>query len=280
MRRVLFILALFTAGCGSPDGGQPDDTLTSTPAPPASTGGAPDAGSSPARGDAGADVEPPPRDAAPDKTPTGPACKKEITVVFSVGTGAGSLASHASSGCWTVVDADGAANPAFRKCSTSNYLVKNASAPDYAFDDTNPNDSLSAQQSFLAECASGASGEGFEYMAYRGSWRLLSAPHLKAYFAELYTTDDEVDDYWGVAGVYEGNAQLAKHPVYPMINIGPRTPPSNLDSVIQSDGLAMCKTVADKGYFGVYVGTWDQPMGDKDPRIVALANALDSCTVK
>ncbi|HEY1958332.1 MAG TPA: hypothetical protein VGH28_22100 [Polyangiaceae bacterium] len=215
--------------------------------------------------DAGAEA------AAPDP------CAKHITVLFAVGTGAGALKSHATS-CYTVLDADGAANKQFRKCSTSNFAVSNASAPNYAFDDTNPNAPLSEDQNFLQQCAAGATGDGFEYMAYRGSWRLIfPANHLKAFFAELHAGDGDVDDNWPSA--YVNNAELAKHTVYPMINIGP-TNVSNPAPTIQKDGLAICKTVKDGGYFGVYVGTWNQPMTQNDARIVALANAMNACTKK
>lgn len=204
-------------------------------------------------------------------------CTKTLTVLFSVGTGAGALASHAS-GCWTVLDADGAANKSFRKCSTGQGVVQNPSASNYAFDDTNPNNSLSQQQSFMQQCSAGATGDGFEYMAYRGSWRLIyPATHLRAFFAELYSSDDYVDDDWPSA--YVGNAQLANHTVYPMINISPTNGPSP-ENKIKTDGLAICKKIADKGYFGVYVATWNQPMTSNDARIVALANTLDACTMK
>lgn len=208
-----------------------------------------------------------------------PSCAKHLTVLFSVGTGAGSLASHATTGCWDVIDADGAANKSWRKCSTGNYMVVNASAPNWAFDDSNPDAPLAQDQSFLAQCASGATGDGYEYLAYRGSWRLMfPANHLRAFFAELHASDSDVDDNWPSA--YVGNAQLANHTVYPMFNIGPRNDPSPQTTLakIKNDGIAICKTVKDGGFFGIYVGTWDQPMPDNDPRIVALANALDTCT--
>jgi hypothetical protein len=215
------------------------------------------------------------RAAAPDQDAAVISCGKHLTVLFSVGTGAGSLASHAS-GCWSVVDADGAANKSYRKCSTGGGVVQNPSAPNYAFDDTNPNNPIVQQQAFLQQCSSGATGEGFEYMAYRGSWRLLyPATNLKAFFAELYVGDGDVDDYWPSA--YTNNAQLAKHTVYPMINIGPTSDPSPAGK-IKSDSVAICKTIRDNGYFGVYVGTWNQPMGATDARIMALADALDACT--
>jgi hypothetical protein len=216
-----------------------------------------------------------PHDAAAEAAP---ACGKHITVVFSVGTGAGSLASHTSA-CWSVVDADGAADKQWRKCSTSNFVVGNPSAPNWAFDDSNPNAPLSQDESFLQQCSAGSTGDGFEYLAYRGSWRLMyPATHLKAFFAELYTGDGAVDDLWSQPGVYSGNSQLAGHTVYPMINIGPTNPPSNVATVIENGALAMCKTVKDGGMLGVYVGTWNQPMPANDPRILALAKAVDSCT--
>lgn len=216
-----------------------------------------------------------PHDAAAEAAPV---CGKHLTVIFSVGTGAGSLASHASP-CWTVVDADGAANPQWRKCSTSNYVVGNPNAPNWAFDDSNPNAPLSQDQTFLQQCAAGSTGEGFEYLAYRGGWRLMfPATHLKAFFAEVYTSDDAVDDLWSQPGVYSGNSQLANHTVYPMINIGPRNPPSNVATVVENGALSMCKTVKDGGMLGVYVGEWNLPMPSSDPRILALAKALDTCT--
>ena len=273
---IVVSFAVLQLGCSS------DDRLVP---PPLGLGpqedAAADAPRLPPPGDAGASLD---ADAAVDAhthdaAPDAPSCKKEITVVASVGTGAGALDGH-SNGCWHVIDADGAANKAFRKCSTSNYQVKNASAANYAFDDTNPLASLSQQQSFLSQCSSGASGDGYEYMAYRGGWRFLSAPHLRAYFAELYGDGtDDIDSLWSQQGVYQGNAEIKSHGAYPMMNVGP-TPGSGLESTIESQGLAICKTIPDKGYFGTYVATWDQPMGPSDPRVLAFAKALDACTAK
>ena len=223
--------------------------------------------------DAAADVH----DAAKEAAPLVDPCSKHLTVLFAVGTGAGALKSHEGA-CWSVLDADGSANKSWRKCSTSTFVVQNASAPNYALDDTNPNVPYSDDKNFLDQCAAGATGDGFEYMAYRGSWRLVfPANHLKAFFAELHAGDGDVDDNWPQN--YVNNAQLANHTVYPMINIGP-TNVSNPAPTIKTDGLSICKTIKDGGYFGVYVGTWNQPMADNDPRIVALASALDTCTKK
>jgi hypothetical protein len=170
------------------------------------------------------------------------------------------------------VDADGGEpNSPFRKCSTvgpNGYVVHNATAPNYAYDDTNPTVLLSKQQNFLNTCASGATGDGYEYMAYRGGWRLMTAPGMKAYFGELYTTDLTVDDSYSLwATTVNG------HTVSPMINIGPNQP-----MTIHDGALKMCNRVANNGYFGVYNGDWRNAMNSTDPRAVALSKALNECT--
>lgn len=206
-------------------------------------------------------------------------CSKHLTVVFSVGTGASATASL-SNGCWTVVDADGSANKSFRKCSTSNFTVKNADAPNYAYDDTNPLRPLSQDESYLAECAKGATGDGYEFLAHRGGWRLLHADHLRAYFAELYgDATNDVASLEGVAGVYPDAPEFKAHAghVFPMINIGP-DPAAGLDEKIGAVTKKLCATIPDGGYFGTYVATWDKPMKADDARVKALAHALNVCT--
>jgi hypothetical protein len=271
--------ALGVGGCSDASGDPPPaadgdegGTSTNAPATPAAGTGTEtdaDAGDAGHVGDAGKS------DAHVD---AGPSCAKHLTVVFSVGVGASALETH-SNGCWTVVDADGAANHKFRKCSTSNFQVGNPTADNYSYDDTNPSRALSQDQTFLSQCSSGATGDGFEFMAYRGSWRLLGAPHLTAYFAELYgdaTTD--VDSLLSTSGVYNGNAQLAAHNnVYPMINIGPPAS-AHLENHIGATTLALCKKIANHGYFGTYVATWPDGLAANDPRTLAVANALDKCT--
>jgi hypothetical protein len=187
--------------------------------------------------------------------------------VFTVGTGASAVGSH-SNGCWTVIDADGAANHAYRKCSTSNFVVENGNAASYAYDDTNPTRPLADDQSFLAKCSAGATGTGFEYMAYRGGWRLLTAPHLVAYFAELYSSDQAIADSYSL-----WQTTISGHTVSPMINIGPHDP-----ATIEGSALKMCNRTPSRGYFGVYNAAWREGMAATDARAVAIAKALNTCT--
>jgi hypothetical protein len=272
------LLVSSVAGCSvasDPGTGEPAP-LGAEDVPEASDGGGatPDSRATPSTGSSAQTDA-----AAPDAhADGGPSCAKHLTVVFSVGVGAAALATH-SNGCWTVLDADGAANHKFRKCSTSNFQVGNPQADNYSYDDTNPTRPLSQDQSFLTQCAASTTGDGYEFMAYRGSWRMLGAPNLRAYFAELYgSAITDVDSLLSSSGVYAGNAQLAAHKnVYPMINIGPPAS-AHLENHIGATTLALCKKIADKGYFGTYVATWPSGLPATDPRTLAVASALNKCT--
>jgi hypothetical protein len=80
--------------------------------------------------------------------------------------------------------------------------------------------------------------------------------------------------------VWTGNAQLAAHAnVYPRINVGPPAS-AHLENHIGATTLALCKKIADQGYFGTYVATWPDGLPASDPRTLAVANALDECTAR
>jgi len=278
VRGLLAACAALVCACGAATGEAPSDDA-STDAPEGVDAARDDAQPADTHADFDAHDASPTHDAAIDTFDAAPACTKHLTVLFSVGVGAGALAGH-TNGCWDVVDADGAANHTFRKCSTSTFVVVGPDRPNYSYDDTNPSRPLSEDEDFLSKCASGATGDGYEFMAYRDGWRLLGATHLRGFFAELYgDATDDVDSLWSVPGVYEGNKQLAGHHVYPMINVGPPLA-SHLEGKIEKDALAICKTIADGGYFGTYVATWSDGMDATDPRVLALAKALDACTKK
>src|ERR1051325_724369 len=120
MRLYPFLTVVFIA-CGGGESEEPLPTADFAPGPPVDT-------SKPA-------PEPPPDDSAsvegpiPDPKP-GAACKKKITVIFTVGVPGTSKMK--TNGCWTPINADGAANKDFRKCSTSSFVVNNAAAPNWA----------------------------------------------------------------------------------------------------------------------------------------------------
>lgn len=207
-----------------------------------------------------------------------PKCKKHITVVATVGVPGASK--YRTNGCWTVVITDGAARPQeYRKCSSSNFRVQNHNAPSYAYDDTSPAHPLAAEKRFLASCSAGATGVGWEFMAYRGGWRLLHTRHLRAYFGELYgSSPRDIDSLWYIHGVYRGNARLARRThVFPMINFGtPRA--ANLQRRIAAETLKTCRSVRNRGYFGLYNASWREGMAADDPRLRAVERGLNACT--
>ncbi|HEY8078520.1 MAG TPA: hypothetical protein VIF62_30530 [Labilithrix sp.] len=257
------LASLLLVACSGGSGG---DVASDAPAQPTVPPDTSSGGAASAQQDATHDASTPDADAGAD---AGPSCKKTITVVSAVGTGSKAVGSH-SNGCWKVIDADGAANAQYRKCSTAKLMVQNASAPNFAYDDTNPDHVLSQETTFLSQCASGATGIGFEYMAYRGAWRLLAQPKVVAYFEELYSSDLAVDDY-----LAHWDANVNGKATSPMINFGP-----NDATKIRTSGLTMCNKVPDGGYFGMYDGDWENPMADSDARAVALGTALNDCTKK
>jgi hypothetical protein len=286
----LLLCARFLGGCTNDTtetAAPPDDKDENIPGPPADTGGEGD----PATPDDATDPPEPALDGqptAPDMVDGGTAdggapmapsvaCSKRLTVVFSVGTGRQGVAKR-SNGCWTTVNASGSSNKQFRKCSTTTFVVGNPAAPNYAYDDTNPHHSLAQEKSFLAACSNGATGDGYEYLAYRGGWRILAAPHLKAKFAELYgTSPSDIDSLWYVSGVYRGGIG-ARADVFPMINYGPPLV-AGIGKKVHDEALKICKSVQG-GYFGTYYATFSTKPAEDDPRLVGLAQALNECTAK
>jgi hypothetical protein len=209
-----------------------------------------------------------------------PKCTKRITVISTVGVPGASK--FRTNGCWTVIVTDGAARPKdYRKCSTGTFDVQNPKAPSYAYDDTNPLHPLGAEKRFLERCAAGATGVGWEFMAYRGAWRLLHTHHLRAYFAELYgSSPRDIDSLWYVHGVYRGNDRLARRThVFPMINFGtPRA--AKLERRVAAETYKTCRSVRNRGYFGLYNASWREGMPVDDPRLRAVERGLNACTTR
>lgn len=224
--------------------------------------------------------EPPSSDAGADAAPANDKCAKHLTVIETVGVPG--VSKWKTNGCWTIVNADGASKGNdYRKCSTVNFKMTNAGGTSYAYDDTSPSHNLTQEKNYLAECSKGATGDGLEYMAYRGGWRPLAAPRLKAYFAELYgSSTSDMDSLWFKTGVYKNNTTLKKITnVYPMINFGlPKT--AAYAKKIENDSYVICKTVKDGGYFGVYNAAWQSTWEADDIRLVALERAINKCTEK
>lgn len=209
-------------------------------------------------------------------------CDKQLTVIFTVGVPG--MSKIKTNGCWKPVITDGAANKDWRKCSTTAFKVtNNPTAPNWAYDDTNPTHDATKEKNFFAACSKDATGDGYVFMAYNKGWRVSAATGVtvKAYFAELYTsTMTDIDSHFAQKGVYTGNATLAKHTnVYPMMNFGPPAS-AKLEKKVGTEAAKLCATVKDGGYFGLYNADWQKGMAADDPRLLAVENALDACTAK
>ena len=200
-------------------------------------------------------------------------CKKRIHVTFAVYT---YLASNLhDNGCWvadrTIQDSK------FRECH-SNGDIKDPKGDEFFYDDTNPSNASRTETLRIDRCAKGEK-RGFEYMAFRDArWRLVRAPHVAAYFAELYTDDTRIDDLWYDRGVYRGNAALKKHSrVAPMLNVAPY-PARYSQREIEKEILKVCSHVKNHGYIGMY--EWHFPLSSGSPYLATISRALNRCTRK
>ncbi|MGH7329318.1 MAG: hypothetical protein ACREJX_13300 [Polyangiaceae bacterium] len=200
-------------------------------------------------------------------------CKKRIHATFAIYT---YLAEDLNSnGCWTAdrtkQDTD------FRECH-SNGEIKDPKGKDFFYDDTNPSNAFSLEKLRVDRCAKGEK-RGFEYMAFReGLWRLVRAPHVAAYFAELYTDDTRIDDLYYDRGVFRGNKTLAKHSrVAPMLNIAPY-PPKYATSTIEKEIVKVCSHVKNHGFIGFY--EWHFPLSHDSKYLKTVERALNRCTRK
>ena len=200
-------------------------------------------------------------------------CKKRIHATFAIYT---YLAEDLhSNGCWTADRTK--QDPDFRECH-SNGEIKDPNGDDFFYDDTNPSNAFSLEKLRVDRCAKGEK-RGFEYMAFRDDrWRLVRAPHVAAYFAELYTDDTRIDDLYYDRGVYRGNATLAKHSrVAPMLNIAPY-PPRYTPKEIEKEIVKVCSHVKNHHFIGFY--EWHYPLSHDSPYLKAVERALNRCTRK
>jgi hypothetical protein len=200
-------------------------------------------------------------------------CKKRIHVTFAIYT---YLTNNMkNNGCWTAERTTQDDN--FRECH-SDGDIKRAGGDDFFYDDTNPYNSLATERARVARCAKGEK-RGFEYLAFRDSrWRIVRAPHVSAYFAELYTSDATIDDLYYDSGVFRSNAALRKNKrVAPMLNVAPY-PPRYSTSDIEREILKVCGHVKNHGYIGLY--EWHFPLSEGSTYMTTIERALNRCTRK
>ena len=197
-----------------------------------------------------------------------PACRTHVTLTVALYTGTqnpGEDGVPDSNGCWSY-ERVAKFSAAWRVCISSDE-VSHPEGARWVFDDTNPRNDRATEQADITRCANGVAGSGYVYMAARDGlgWRRTGVGHVAAYFAELYSSQDTVDDLFG-----EWSRQTSVGA--PMVNVGiERTTTSNIhDSVLRA-----CRQVHDGGHVGIYV--YPTPLDGARAR--AVVDALNECTI-
>ncbi|MEO8800546.1 MAG: hypothetical protein ABI551_21815 [Polyangiaceae bacterium] len=200
-------------------------------------------------------------------------CKKRIHATFAIYT---YLATNmTNNGCWTAERTT--QDDDFRECHSDGDITR-PNGDEFFYDDTNPFNTLSTERLRVQRCAKGEK-RGFEYLAFRDSrWRIIRAPHVAAYFAELYTSDKTIDDLYYDRGIFRGNDALHEHKrVAPMLNVAPY-PPKYSAREIEKEILKVCGHVKNHGYIGLY--EWHFPLTEGSKYMTAIERALNRCTRK
>jgi hypothetical protein len=200
-------------------------------------------------------------------------CKKRIHATFAIYT---YLTNDLkTNGCWVAERTT--QDPTYRECH-SNGDIKDPHGVNFFYDDTNPSNPYETERARVGRCAKGEK-LGFEYMAFRDDrWRIVRAPHVAAYFAELYVDDTRIDNFWYDRGIYRGNSALKKYArVAPMLNVAPY-PPRYSTRDIEKEILKVCSHVKNHGFIGLY--EWHFPLDHDSPYTAAIVGALNRCTRK
>ena len=192
---------------------------------------------------------------------TPPSCKKKIIVTVALYTGLDDPAG--ANGCWTYerVAKD---NAEWKICNYDG-TVYHPTGTRWAYDDTNTYNNATTETDRITACRSGVPVGGYIYMANRGSgWRQVTSTGVRSHFAELYSSQTEVDDQftlWKNAG----------EPGAPMVNFGE---PTTTAAQIATSTARACGEVPDKDWLGVYI----YPQTLDGARLAAMVKALDTCT--
>ena len=115
-----------------------------------------------------------------------------------------------SNGCWS-----------YERVVQANWRIRHydgsvsGTGRNWVYDDTSPLHDLRTETSRITSSASGRS-YGYDFMARRnGAWRRLDLNGVVTrFFAETYSSDSTVNDYWSY---WVANPRIGR----PMINVGP-----------------------------------------------------------
>jgi hypothetical protein len=194
-----------------------------------------------------------------------PACGRRVTVTVAAYQYVGNPGEHGipqDNGCWTMerVAKD---NPEWEICNSHGELDHGHGATHWAYDDTNGSNGASHDASLITQCAHRAWSWGYVYMANRGAGWLRRVPWARRYFAEIYSSNDTVDDQFGAWSAQRGVGE-------PMINL---VPSASSDTLYRAT-RRLCSEVGAGGHLGLYV----HDQGLVGPHLQAVVQALNDCT--
>lgn len=195
-----------------------------------------------------------------------PSCSKRIVLTVALYMGMddpGDDGVAKPNGCWTY-ERVSKLNTEWKLCGYDG-SVHHPDGVKWIYDDTNTEHDATLDKQRILDCAKGAPGRGYVYMANRGAgWPKRVTTGVRAHFAELYSSQYAVDDQyaeWKAAG----------EPGEPMINLGE---PDTSATHIHDATLRVCQEVKDGGFLGIYV----YPTSLAGNRMSGLVKALNKCT--
>lgn len=195
-----------------------------------------------------------------------PSCSKRIVLTTALYSGMGNPGEAgvpASNGCWTY-ERVSKSNAEWKICNYDG-TVYHPDGVKWAYDDTNTYNDATTEKNRILACEHGVTGRGYVYMANRGAgWRKAVTSGVRAYFAELYSSQTAVDDQyatWTADGT----------PGSPMLDFGEA---GTTVATIKAATARACNQVAGGGFLGIYV----YPTSLDGDRLTAVVQALNACT--
>ena len=164
-----------------------------------------------------------------------------------------------SNGCWS-----------YERVVQANWRIRHydgsvsGTGRNWVYDDTSPLHDLRTETSRITSSASGRS-YGYDFMARRnGAWRRLDLNGVVTrFFAETYSSDSTVNDYWSY---WVANPRIGR----PMINVGPAS-----NATVRAVTERVCRSVASSTYIGIYSSS---EVSLRNRKLTAIQNGLNACT--
>jgi hypothetical protein len=195
-----------------------------------------------------------------------PECGKRIVVTVALYTGMddpGVDGVAAANGCWTY-ERVSKTNAEWKICNYDG-TVFHESGVKWVYDDTSSAHDTTTEVNRINGCKSGTSGRGYVYMANRGGgWPKRVTEGVRRHFAEVYSSQFQVDDQFGLW-------KSSGEPGDPMIHLGEA---STSATRIADATRRACAEVEDGGFLGVYL----YPESLRDSRMSAMVRELNACT--